>query len=540
MKKLIYFSVIALCAIALSCTKQETEVTPKPDTPKDIKVELVAELTAFVKSSISGNNPTWGKDDVIYLFGSDSPIMLRMEKKNAPFLNSEKFLGTLKGWSEKEYSFYAVYPHSDAKTLSFDTESLTYSFDIPSTQKQHFKSSGKMDPNSLSFYDRRMSSSESCNIENAKNLKMKFTSLISIIDLEIENKAAKDLKLKKIVLRSNDKIFNLESSFYFKDLSIKDILKLNKEISLELSMSSDDFFLFKESSKEVFRFTSLPFTLKDKLYADLYLDSEKETLYKSIEILTKDEKITNNSIKTFQIQLEPEKIDPSECYIDEYGINHGTGVEIDETIWAPINCGYHSKNYKYGKLYQWGRKVGQDYGDKVEISDNPLPFKETPVDNIFYVGVYKTSHQWMAKNGEEYAFDESTLWEDLNDFGDKIGNPCPEGWRVPKHEEVQTLILNYQGYDTQNGIQGYWFSGSTPINNCGNKKIFLPAGGYRGYSGHCFGINESGCYTTSTPKGTAAYYFGFDSYDGMFAGIGYMGRANGYSLRCVKESKNKE
>ena len=39
-------------------------------------------------------------------------------------------------------------------------------------------------------------------------------------------------------------------------------------------------------------------------------------------------------------------------YIDEYGINHGPGVEIGGVVWAPVNCGYHETDFKYGKLYQ--------------------------------------------------------------------------------------------------------------------------------------------------------------------------------------------
>ncbi len=48
-------------------------------------------------------------------------------------------------------------------------------------------------------------------------------------------------------------------------------------------------------------------------------------------------------------------------YVDEYVINHSQGIEIDGVVWAPVNCGYHKDDYKYGKLYQWGRKYGQGY-----------------------------------------------------------------------------------------------------------------------------------------------------------------------------------
>ena len=56
-------------------------------------------------------------------------------------------------------------------------------------------------------------------------------------------------------------------------------------------------------------------------------------------------------------------------YIDEYGVNHGKGTAIGIAIWAPVNCGYHKDDYKYGKLYQWGRKYGQGYsGDLCDIN----------------------------------------------------------------------------------------------------------------------------------------------------------------------------
>lgn len=55
---------------------------------------------------------------------------------------------------------------------------------------------------------------------------------------------------------------------------------------------------------------------------------------------------------------EPEEGD----YVDEYGINHGQGIEVGGVIWAPVNCGYKaatadSKGFPYGKLYQWGRNM---------------------------------------------------------------------------------------------------------------------------------------------------------------------------------------
>ena len=68
-------------------------------------------------------------------------------------------------------------------------------------------------------------------------------------------------------------------------------------------------------------------------------------------------------------------------YIDEYGVHHGQGIEIDGVVWAPVNCGYKaptadSKGFPYGKLYQGGRKYGHGYSleyDQSEPIGSPAP-----------------------------------------------------------------------------------------------------------------------------------------------------------------------
>jgi hypothetical protein len=96
-------------------------------------------------------------------------------------------------------------------------------------------------------------------------------------------------------------------------------------------------------------------------------------------------------------------------YIDEYGVNHGKGTAIGMAVWAPVNCGYHKDDYKYGKLYQWGRKYGQGYSGAIydvngnyvgEVSDATVPtIEEGGVSvvtgnhkskaNIFYAPFFK-------------------------------------------------------------------------------------------------------------------------------------------------------
>lgn len=46
-------------------------------------------------------------------------------------------------------------------------------------------------------------------------------------------------------------------------------------------------------------------------------------------------------------------------YIDDDGQNYGRGISVNGVIWAPVNCGYHTKDFQYGKIYQWGVNMGR-------------------------------------------------------------------------------------------------------------------------------------------------------------------------------------
>ena len=92
-------------------------------------------------------------------------------------------------------------------------------------------------------------------------------------------------------------------------------------------------------------------------------DINDETFTKSTSNEIAIERNVIKPMKTFEVIFENETEDEgsSNDYIAEYGINHGKGVEISGVVWAPVNCGYHKTDFKYGKLYQWGRKYGQGY-----------------------------------------------------------------------------------------------------------------------------------------------------------------------------------
>ena len=234
-------------------------------------------------------------------------------------------------------------------------------------------------------------------------------------------------------------------------------------------------------------------------------------------------------------------------YIDEYGVNHGRGTAIGMAVWAPVNCGYHATDYKYGKLYQWGRKYGQGYsgsiydfeGNKLEeaYSDATVPTIEeggisiVTGNHISKSNVFYTSYDY---NGDWVDPKYSKLWNsgaESNPVKTEY-DPCPDGWRVPTYIELSELILNHSSRTiTVDKHAGYWFSGPNLYSESVSK-VFLPYAGTRKYdSGDANGRNHYGCYWSSKPNSTYASYL----YIAGNVSFGDHRRAQGYSVRCVQE-----
>ena len=232
-------------------------------------------------------------------------------------------------------------------------------------------------------------------------------------------------------------------------------------------------------------------------------------------------------------------------YIDEYGINHGQGVKIGETVWAPVNCGYHKDNFKYGKLYQWGRKYGQGYSGDLYDGDWNQTYSDSDVPSIlsgpvsvsvgeslsnssnFYTGSYSTDYDWLYPQ-------DNKLWNSGSESAPVKTeyDPCPEGWRVPTYAELDELRDNYSSLTTaDNGQMGIWFSGPNSY-TASVPQVFFPAAGSRlGSDGVAGTRGYYGDYWSSRPYGPNAGFLGFSSNVNMYYTLT---RTNGYSVRCVQ------
>ena len=227
-------------------------------------------------------------------------------------------------------------------------------------------------------------------------------------------------------------------------------------------------------------------------------------------------------------------------YVDEYGVNHGKGIVIGGTVWAPVNCGYKaatsdSKGFPYGKLYQWGRKHGQGYSTSYdetvpEILEGPISATNGQKDiyaNTFFA-VSESPCDWTSPKNDQ-------LWNSGTEVSPvKTENdPCPEGWRVPTYAELDKLNNSYSSWITVGGQNGRYFAGDyTYLENA--PQVFFPAAGYRfDTSGSAYARGGLGNYWSSRPWGTAANDLDFSSGSDLDFSSG--SRANGYSVRCVQE-----
>lgn len=235
-------------------------------------------------------------------------------------------------------------------------------------------------------------------------------------------------------------------------------------------------------------------------------------------------------------------------YVDEYGVNHGPGVKIDGTVWAPVNCGYHKDDFKYGKLYQWGRKYGQGYNGELYDGDWDQTYSDVEIPtisddsmtladgeslinaNVFKIGFSKYDYDWIYPHHRD-------LWN----CGTKESpikteyDPCPDGWRVPTYTELKGLTANQSSGIENEGQKGAWFSGTNPY-SADIPQVFLPSSGERlGKSGETRYRGSIGCYWSSNYNGDYANYIVMAS---NVPAVGYYTqRSNGYSVRCVQDDR---
>jgi uncharacterized protein (TIGR02145 family) len=346
--------------------------------------------------------------------------------------------------------------------------------------------------------------------------------------MKLQLKGTQTVKSIKLEGKNNEKLSGAATVTAYTD-ETKPAITMDSGASTSLTLNCGSGVQLNESKATEF-IIALPQVLFSKGFTMTVVDDagNEQTIQTDKE----------NSVLRSSLLIMPEvtldKVPQTGDYIDEYGINHGPGVKIGETVWAPVNCGYHATDFKYGKLYQWGRKYGQGYdGDATtptieEGGISAITGQHKSKSNVFFTSTSEFNNDWLYPQ-------DSKLWNSGTDSNPvKTENdPCPEGWRVPTYAELDELNNNYSSWTTDdNGQNGIWFSGPNSY-TASVPQVFFPAAGRRIRDGIANTRGTRGEYWSSSPDSRSADDLYFHS---RGVGMNYLfNRANGYSVRCVQE-----
>jgi uncharacterized protein (TIGR02145 family) len=159
----------------------------------------------------------------------------------------------------------------------------------------------------------------------------------------------------------------------------------------------------------------------------------------------------------------------------------------------------------YGGLYQWGR-AADGHEKRNSGTTSTLSNSDTPGHGNF-ITVGSSPYDWRSPQNDN-------LWQGVNG----TNNPCPDGYRLPTAAEWEAERRSWSSNDAAGAF-------ASPLK--------LPVAGYRYYSGgSLLSVGSRGRYWSSTVDGRFSRSLYFSSSD---AGMYSNSRANGYSVRCLKD-----
>ncbi|MBQ6879527.1 MAG: fimbrillin family protein [Bacteroidales bacterium] len=470
------------------------------------------ETRSAVTIGDGGASFTWDEDDVIGIF-PDKGDQVSFAMDEGAGTQTATFSGG--GWALKSSAKYAAYyPHV------YDNRDLTA---IPVSYVGQAQN-GNANTDHIGAYD-FMAAGVSTPENGAVAFDMQHLGALVQLTITVPEPSA----LTKVVLSSSTEFTETGTIDLTADTPA--ITAVTQSNTLEIALNNVT--TTEANEKVIVYFMMAPVDLTDsELTATIYFDDET----------TSNASLIGKKIDAGNAYRLIAEVNLLRNYIDEYDVNRGPGVEIDGVVWAPVNCGYHETDYKYGKLYQWGRRYGQGYNGFFYGGALGQTYSDISSPTIVSGPVSLSIYQSESNSDKFYKSD----YVSVNPQNDALWNsgtestpvkteydPCPKGWRVPTYSEMNNLISNYSSWTTNEGQHGYWFSGSKAYSTSVSRVFFPASGNIRGYDAYADSRDGSGSYWSSRPDKKYAYLLYFLDTNVLICSDNY--QASGLSIRCVQE-----
>ena len=328
MKK--FFSAI-FSAVVLFAACQKNEIA-EPSRDGQVLYAAIEDWASTRTVMDEDNNVRWSEGDQIVAFVNSTLGLKYQVTASSVGQTSASFdevgSGGLNAGTELDH-IIAYYPYSSAVKVAKSGADYALEVALPSEQTYAYKSFGNgsfpmvavSHTNNITFR----------NVCGGMKLQLKGTSKIAYIKVEGKNNEKLSGKASVTAYTDGSK----PSIAMADDASTSAVLNCGSGVQLNQDDATD--FII-----------SLPPTVFTKGFTITVTDvnggAQVIETSKSNTVLRSS--LLKMPVVTVEITTTPQEGD----YVDEYGINHGQGIEIDGVVWAPVNCGYHATDFKYGKL----------------------------------------------------------------------------------------------------------------------------------------------------------------------------------------------